>query len=95
MKKKLIIIASAALLFCGGAMVTSCGNQEQSDTHESHEGHDHEGHDHDGDEAQASTYSCPMKCEGEKTYAEAGKCGACGMDLEAVAANDDHEGHSH
>lgn len=73
-------------------MVTSCGNQEQSDTHE---GHDHEGHDHDSDEAQAATYSCPMKCEGEKTYAEAGKCGECGMDLEAVAAHDDHEGHSH
>ena len=26
-------------------------------------------------------YQCPMKCEGEKTYAEAGKCPECEMDL--------------
>jgi hypothetical protein len=26
-------------------------------------------------------YQCPMKCEGEKTYAEAGKCPECDMDL--------------
>ena len=29
----------------------------------------------------AATYQCPMKCEGEKTYAQAGKCPKCGMDL--------------
>jgi len=26
-------------------------------------------------------YSCPMKCEGDKTYAQAGKCPKCGMKL--------------
>jgi hypothetical protein len=26
-------------------------------------------------------YVCPMKCEGEKTYAEPGKCPVCNMDL--------------
>ena len=26
-------------------------------------------------------YSCPMKCEGEKTYDKPGKCPKCGMDL--------------
>ena len=26
-------------------------------------------------------YYCPMKCEGEKTYAEKGNCPKCGMDL--------------
>lgn len=26
-------------------------------------------------------YSCPMKCEGDKTYDKAGKCPKCGMDL--------------
>jgi len=31
--------------------------------------------------AVGGDYYCPMKCEGDKTYAEAGKCGACGMDL--------------
>jgi hypothetical protein len=27
------------------------------------------------------TYQCPMKCEGDKTYNEPGKCPKCGMDL--------------
>ena len=26
-------------------------------------------------------YSCPMKCEGEKTYDKPGKCPKCGIDL--------------
>jgi len=29
----------------------------------------------------ASAYHCPMKCEGEKTYAAPGKCPKCGMPL--------------
>ena len=28
-----------------------------------------------------ATYQCPMKCEGEKTYAAAGACPECEMDL--------------
>jgi Cu+-exporting ATPase len=44
------------------------------------------GHTHDHQEKQhgknASTiYRCPMKCEGEKTYSEPGKCPVCGMYL--------------
>lgn len=27
------------------------------------------------------TYSCPMKCEGDKTYSKAGDCPKCGMHL--------------
>jgi len=30
-------------------------------------------------------YACPMQCEGDKTYAEAGKCPVCKMDLQEVA----------
>ena len=33
----------------------------------------------------ASSYACPMKCEGEKVYPVAGKCPVCGMDLEPVS----------
>lgn len=45
-------------------------------------------------------YACPMKCEGDKTYDEAGSCPKCGMDLEAVEAYDHsemnhEEGHDH
>ncbi|MFH1320475.1 MAG: heavy metal-binding domain-containing protein [Bacteroidota bacterium] len=28
-----------------------------------------------------TAYICPMKCEGDKTYKEAGACPVCGMDL--------------
>ena len=28
-----------------------------------------------------TTYACPMKCEGDKTYEKAGDCPKCGMDL--------------
>lgn len=33
----------------------------------------------------AMAYQCPMKCEGDKTYAKAGKCPVCNMNLKAVA----------
>ena len=29
-------------------------------------------------------YQCPMKCEGEKTFATAGKCSMCQMDMKEV-----------
>ena len=31
-----------------------------------------------------SSYQCPMKCEGSKTYDKAGTCPVCNMDLEGV-----------
>jgi hypothetical protein len=45
-------------------------------------------------------YACPMKCEGDKTYDEAGTCPKCGMDLEAIEAHNQSEtnhedGHDH
>jgi hypothetical protein len=41
-------------------------------------------------------YACPMKCEGEKTYAEAGTCPVCKMDLQEIAmAESDSTGHAH
>ncbi|WP_044199180.1 heavy metal-binding domain-containing protein [Dyadobacter tibetensis] len=33
----------------------------------------------------AGTYSCPMSCEGDKTYAQSGTCPVCKMDLTEVA----------
>ena len=32
-------------------------------------------------EKQEVIYSCPMKCESDKTYDKAGKCPKCGMNL--------------
>ncbi len=36
-------------------------------------------------QAGSLQYQCPMKCEGEKMYAKAGKCAVCNMNLKAVA----------
>jgi hypothetical protein len=33
------------------------------------------------EQTESVSYQCPMKCEGEKTYEEPGKCPQCGMDL--------------
>lgn len=44
-------------------------------------------------EQHAQVFSCPMKCEGDKTYAQAGTCPECKMDLEAVG--DAHGDHNH
>jgi len=44
----------------------------------------------------AEKYACPMLCEGEKTYAQAGKCPVCKMDLQEIAmAETDTTGHVH
>ena len=65
-----IMIASAVIL-------TSCGGETKT------EEHNHEGHTHEHSES-TTNYACPMKCEGEKTYGEAGECPVCHMDLEGV-----------
>ncbi len=46
--------------------------------------------------ASEKKYACPMQCEGDKTYAEAGKCPVCKMELEEVAmAETDTTAHQH
>lgn len=53
------------------------------------------------EETATAMFYCPMKCEGDKTYAEAGKCPVCNMDLvqEGTEMNstpeEGHEGHDH
>jgi protein SCO1/2 len=34
-----------------------------------------------------TSYQCPMKCEGKKTYDKAGNCPVCEMELEGVASS--------
>ena len=38
------------------------------------------------------TYYCPMRCEGDKTYAEPGACPVCGMDLVEAVYSIPHSG---
>jgi protein SCO1/2 len=37
---------------------------------------------------ELAVYQCPMQCEGEKTYSEAGSCPVCKMDLQPVEAEE-------
>lgn len=62
---KAIKFLSIGLVFSAMSLV-ACNNDANS--------HEHE-HEHD------TTYSCPMKCEGDKTYSEEGSCPVCEMDL--------------
>lgn len=34
-----------------------------------------------------SSYQCPMKCEGAKTYEQPGTCPVCGMELEGIESS--------
>lgn len=74
----LIAFAMIAFTACGGN--DDHGHDEHSD-HKEHMHSDSTDHMH---EEHAAAYECPMKCEGDKTYAEAGKCPVCKMDLKAV-----------
>ena len=58
------------------SMAVSCSSAEKEKTEES------EHHE---------AYQCPMKCEGDKTYNEPGKCPKCNMDLTKV----EHHHHEH
>ena len=87
------IAIASILCLTMGLFITSCQGskkegaeaQSESEMHEEHKGHDMEAttHEHSGDMATA-VYQCPMKCEGEKTYSEAGNCPECKMKLAEV-----------
>ena len=78
MKKQILTAGIAMLFILGSATFIGCGNTEQShDDSEMTEEHAHE-------EVEETAYYCPMKCEGNKTYAEKGSCPTCGMDLVEV-----------
>ena len=82
MKKSLLILSFAFLAFASVTFV-SCKNApkpaetstEATETTETTE-----------QVAAVAAFQCPMKCEGEKTYPEMGKCPTCGMDLKELVA---------
>lgn len=55
-------------------LLAACGSNESEST-ENAVAHNH--------------YSCPMECEGDKEYDEAGTCPVCGMDLELVMLDEE------
>jgi Cu2+-exporting ATPase len=42
-------------------------------------------HHHDSSSNANTSYQCPMKCEGDKTYDAPGSCPVCNMHLASVA----------
>ena len=39
----------------------------------------------------SEAWQCPMKCEGDKTYSQAGTCPVCNMSLEKVESQPGHD----
>lgn len=92
MKYRILASLSAVLFVVSMAAFTSCGQVEKT----ADDLHGQEASD--ADHQHASVFQCPMQCEGDKTYAEDGKCPKCGMGLEGVEAHGDHDhdgDHSH
>lgn len=79
--KKIILIAVVAIV--AGLLLVSCGNSNKKEAQEN-----------TTEQAEASLYQCPMKCEGDKVYDKFGVCPVCEMDLEPVS-EDKHDHHQH
>jgi hypothetical protein len=75
MSKKTILNLSAIALLSISLTPTGCSDSQKSKTEKTH--------NHNAE----TVYQCPMKCEGEKTYSEMGKCPECGMDLKEAEHN--------
>ena len=60
----------------GGAIAAAVPDQQDA----------HDGHAPEAAAPLAPTYLCPMKCEGEKTYDQPGRCPVCNMKLKEVPA---------
>jgi len=88
------IILTSMLVLSLGLFITSCNEtkkevkEEATEQVQEVEKAEATEENHSDDMAMAA-YQCPMKCEGDKTYAEAGTCPTCKMDLKKVEATND------
>ncbi|MEN8121558.1 MAG: heavy metal-binding domain-containing protein [Bacteroidota bacterium] len=101
MKKSFLTLMYTAAFAITAFFVVSCDNSQNdeatdevqtevtdnvvSDQPNVENAKSHEGHDHDA--VAEVAYQCPMKCEGDKTYKEEGKCPECEMPLEKLENN--------
>ena len=81
MKKVTIAVV---LIFTMGIFFASCCNDTKKETKEKVEEVKTEVKKEAPKVVAMATYQCPMKCEGDKTYTEAGSCSVCKMDLKKV-----------
>lgn len=66
--KKHVLTLSMVALFTS-VLFISCSSEQTTESTE---------------QVAETSYYCPMKCEGDKTYNEPGSCPKCGMDLVEV-----------
>lgn len=93
-----ILVRSFLFLLVTSFVLTACNN-DKKENNESKEAVEQKEHSHDmeseaedhGYEMAMSSYQCPMKCEGDKTYDEEGACPECKMDLKKIEAAEDKE----
>lgn len=76
-------VITATILFTA-MLFASCGNSGNEKTKENKT-----------EQVETAMYQCPMKCEGDKMYAEKGTCPVCKMDLELISKEDEHKHHNH
>ncbi len=89
MKKQIIALS---VIFVITMLITSCGSKSSTQKAESPASEQTAVDTTSAPKPIAAAYQCPMKCEGEKTYDQPGKCPKCGMDLKE---KEGHEGHEH
>jgi len=102
MKKRILTLSTAFLFVLVSVSVTSCGESKPAKEEVKTETEATTPEVESTEAEETAVYQCPMKCEGEKTYAEAGSCPECKMDLEKLAENNqhdeadhNHDGHDH
>ena len=88
----------AALSKAGGYSITmqthsdsSSGSADKASCCASNEAHGKTQPTPTFDASATGKYYCPMYCEGDKVYDDAGDCPVCGMDLLRLQSNDDEE----
>ncbi|MDA3905483.1 MAG: heavy metal-binding domain-containing protein [Bacteroidales bacterium] len=80
--KKSILVLSLAFMAIAAVTFTACDNAPK--TSEEAEATKATEATEATEQLAAAEYQCPMKCEGEKSYDEMGKCPECGMDLKVL-----------
>lgn len=75
MKRVVLITGITSVLILGSTMFSACGNAENKPNELTEKTGEHAEHTH---------FQCPMKCENDKFYEEAGKCPVCEMDLKKM-----------
>ena len=82
----IVLLLALALLF------VTCKNDKKESDKENTNLENHHQHQVGETGHDVANYQCPMKCEGEKTYNEAGSCPTCKMQLKQISS-DDHGHH--